>query len=196
MTTTPETSEQPQCEADWGSATPSQQCVREDGHEGDHIDGQGHEWGPLTTERNRRADYITGLRRLADILDDHPDVPLPYEGAGTAITFHFLNAEDPKAALAACARALPTNWTKQVSGGGKYPNYFDMYGSLAGLKLHLTAFRDDVCERVVVGTHEETVEEKDPEALAAVPTVTKTITVEDVEWRCAPVLGDRPGVAR
>jgi hypothetical protein len=48
--------------------------------------------------------------------------------------------------------------------------------------------REAVCERVVVGSHEEVVEEKDPEALAAVPTITRTVTVEDVEWQCKPLM--------
>lgn len=48
--------------------------------------------------------------------------------------------------------------------------------------------RDQVCERIVTGTREVPVEEKDPEALAAVPTRTVMRVVEDVEWRCTPLL--------
>jgi hypothetical protein len=47
-----------------------------------------------------------------------------------------------------------------------------------------------VCERVVTGTRLETKEVPDPEALKAVPLVTVTETVEDVEWRCMPLLAD------
>ncbi len=135
------------------------------------------------TPEQQRADYIKGLRLLAGVLAEHPEVPLPYEGNASAMTFHFLGGVDPKADMAACARALPTSFAKNANG-----QYFDLEGKLAGLKVHLVAFRNQVCERVVVGTHEETVEEKDPEALAKVPVVTKTVTVEDVEWRCSPLL--------
>jgi hypothetical protein len=48
--------------------------------------------------------------------------------------------------------------------------------------------RNEVCEKVVTGTREVTKEVPDPEALAAVPKVTVTETVEDVEWRCHPIL--------
>jgi hypothetical protein len=132
------------------------------------------------TDRNS---YIAGLRKLADVLETRPEVPLPYEGSSTAMTFHFLSGENPKAEMAACARALPTSFAKEADG-----KYFDLLGSLAGLKVRLCAFRDEVCARVVTGTHEVEVTEPDPEALAKVPQVTKTVTVEDVEWICAPVL--------
>lgn len=134
------------------------------------------------TDRNA---YIAGLRQLADVLENHPEVPLPFEGNGSEMTFHFLGGDDPKGAMAATARALPTTFTKDVRLAG----YFDMYGVLAGgLKIKLTAFRNDVCERVVTGTREVEVTEPDPDALAKVPTVTKTVTVEDVVWECSPVL--------
>jgi hypothetical protein len=42
----------------------------------------------------------------------------------------------------------------------------------------------------VVGTREVTEEVPDPEALAAVPKVTVTRTVEDVRWECRPLLAE------
>jgi heme-binding NEAT domain protein len=50
--------------------------------------------------------------------------------------------------------------------------------------------REEICERIVTGTREVTVEVPDPEQLAAVPTVSVTKTVEDVEWICRPLLDD------
>lgn len=137
----------------------------------------------IPSPEQKRADYIAGLRLLADALERSPEVPLPYEGASTDMTFHFLSGDDPKAAMAACARPLPTSFTKNADG-----KYFDLHGKLAGLRVNLTAFREEVCERIVTGTRQVEVEEPDPEALAAVPKVTKTVTVEDVEWRCHPIL--------
>jgi hypothetical protein len=136
------------------------------------------------TDRNA---YISGLRKLADALETHPEVPLPYEGETTELTLFFFAGDDPKAEMAAAARALPTSFRKEADG-----KYFDLKGHLDGVQIRLCAMREQVCERVVTGTREEVVEEPDPdalaEALAAVPTVTKTVTVEDVEWRCSPVL--------
>ena len=142
-------------------------------------------------ELARRDAYIKGLRALADALEQNPgDLPLPYEGNVSDITFHFLSAADPRAEMAAAARALPCNWRKNVSDytarGGEA--YFDLKGELHGVKVELTAYRADVCERVVTGTREVTEKVKDPEALAAVPEVEVTRTVEDVEWVCHPVM--------
>lgn len=140
-------------------------------------------------EQVKRAGYIDGLRCLADILEDDDAVPLPYHGDGTAITISaFLNAPDPRAALAAAARAFRgMTWRKDVRES-EYGDYFDLEGELHGLKLVLTAYRDAVCERVVTGTREVTEMVKDPEALAAVPEVEVTRTVETVEWVCGSVL--------
>ncbi len=48
--------------------------------------------------------------------------------------------------------------------------------------------REEVCERVVTGTREVTESVPDPEAMKEVPIVEVTKTVEDVEWRCRPLL--------
>ncbi len=61
--------------------------------------------------------------------------------------------------------------------------------------MNLSAFRDDVCERIVTGTHQVTETGKDPEALAAVPEIEVTKTVEDVEWRCGSILAPQGATA-
>lgn len=139
------------------------------------------------TEQEQRAAYTAGLRQLADILDAHPEVPLPYQGSDpeySRMSFHFLSAENPRAEMAATRRALGVPMEKDGDRG----EYFDLHGNLAGLYFTLTAFRKDVCERVVVATREVEVEEADPEAVAALPKVKRTVTIEDVEWRCSPIL--------
>ena len=136
---------------------------------------------------NARSAYTAGLRQLADILDAHPEVPLPYQGQGpdyARISFHFLSAENPRAEMAATRRALGVPTDKDGDRG----EYFDLHGNLAGLYFTLTAFRKDVCERVVVATRDVEIEEADPLAVAALPKVKRTVTVEDVEWRCTPIL--------
>jgi hypothetical protein len=132
----------------------------------------------------RRAGYIDGLRALADVLEEHPEVPLPYEGASTELTFMFLTG-DMRGDLAATARAIPCSWRKGGSDATeKYPAYFDMRGELHGLRLHLTAFREAVCTKVVKGTEDREVEE------VVTPAVTRKVTkpVEIVEWECHSIL--------
>jgi|GEM_PF-2367033 len=139
-----------------------------------------------------RTSYTQGLRALADLIDNHPDLPLPYTGSGAAapITFYVLNkTEDPKGTLAKIARLLPGSVGKNVSMTGEY---FSITGTLAGLHIDATAYRKAVCERVVTGTHEVTVP-----AIPAMPAMPArpatgeiTTTVEDVEWICGPLLAE------
>ena len=78
----------------------------------------------------KRAAYIDGLRQLADVLEAHAELPLPYEGSRTAMTFFFLFSEDPRAAMAAAVRALPCNLVKNFSGYDDGPSYLDLSGQL------------------------------------------------------------------
>jgi hypothetical protein len=131
-----------------------------------------------------RARYIDGLRVLAAALEEHPEIPLPTDGTILPLSFVFLHDGDPRAAMAAAARALPCSWRKRVSGD-ETVSYFKLAGQVAGLQVELTAYRDAVCRKVVTGTREVTEEVPDPDA----PKITRTRTVEDVEWDCGPVLG-------
>ena len=141
-----------------------------------------------------RARYIDGLRILAQVLQDHPEVPLPYQGRhdGTAMSFHFFGGE-PRAAMAAAARALPCALRKEVRGysDAAEDSYLDLVGALAGVQLRLTAFRDAVCTRRVTGVEDREVEE------VVTPAVTQMVTkpVEVVEWDCHPLLAPGPAAA-
>lgn len=142
------------------------------------------------TSTDPRAAYTAGLRALADLLDTHPDLPLPYEGQCTAMSFHFLSG-DAKANLAAAVRAFPGRLDKNDPAESDYDRmYFTLTGRLHGLLVDFTSDRQAVCERVVVGTTEVVVEEPDPNAVAALPKVTRRQVVEQVEWRCHPLLAD------
>ena len=98
----------------------------------------------------------------------------------------FLSGDDNKAGMAAAARALRGPWVKTGDG-----TYFDLSGRVAGLSVRLCAYRDQVCTKVVTGTREVTKMVKDPAALASVPEIEVTETVEDVEWQCSPLLASR-----
>jgi hypothetical protein len=143
----------------------------------------------MSTDEKRQA-YTDGLHQIADFLAEHPEVPLPHLGHyiagvyGPAL-FIFLTAPgEQREALADITRAMG----KAEKTADKDTGRFEVYREFAGIRLVASAARDEVCERVVTGTREVTREVPDPEALAAVPTVTVTETVEDVEWVCAPLL--------
>jgi hypothetical protein len=151
---------------------------------------------PITeAERQRRAEFVKGMRAYADALEANPEtLPLPYQGTDTEIaTYHFLYADDPRTELAAAVRALRgVKWDKDTRDDG----YFDLIGRLHGLRIRLSAYRKDVCERVVTGTSEVTKKVKDPEALAAVPEIEVTETVEEVRWECRSILAPATSEAK
>jgi len=139
-----------------------------------------------------REDYCAGLEQLAELLRANPELPVPYQGSGdgTPMTMHFLDGDDPRAALVAAARALPIRLDKAVRDfGGPTASYFDLAGSLHGLTIKLTAYRDAVCTRVVTGT--EVVTKKVPDPSVDVPLVEVAEKVETVEWRCEPLLATK-----
>lgn len=140
----------------------------------------------------RRTEYIMGLRMLADVLEGHPEVRLPVYGrSGARIHFYFDGTPDGITAMAAARRAFPCTWEKHFTGG-ENTDWFDLRGELAGLEIELYTPRDAVCERVVTGTREVTEIVKDPEVLAKVPEIEVTKVIEEVEWRCHPVLATGP----
>lgn len=139
---------------------------------------------------DERERYIDGLRTLASALELHPEIPLPYDGTSSAISFNFLGGKDPRADMAAAARAIPCAWRKKFWGDGTA--YFTLEGDVGGVQVSLTAFRDAVCRKVVTGTREVTETVKDPAKLAEVPEVEVTRVVEDVEWACGPLLASLP----
>jgi len=133
-----------------------------------------------------------GLRALADMIEVHPELAHNFSH-----TFGYsgINAhpqrEDVAAELADIARiALRSGAkvTKDISE--KFHNLVLDFGAV---KVDVLAYREQVCERVVVGTREITEEIPDPDQLAAVPTVTQTRTEDIVKWRCTPLLSRSDG---
>lgn len=147
----------------------------------------------MDTSTDTRTAYTQGLRALADLLDEHPELPLPCH----AISFYFLGGSESKAALAAAVRAFPGRLDKNdPNSGGDYDStYFKLTGRLHGLLVDFTSYRKAVCERVVVGTTTVEVEEPDPDAVAALPRVKRTEVVEEVRWDCHSLLADREPVS-
>lgn len=138
-----------------------------------------------TVEHDRKA-YISGLRTLADLLADHPELPLPHYGSASELSIFTKHREE----LVSFARLLPGKVDKKITDSLYYG--FELHAMLDGLRLLVYGKRADVCERIVTGTRQVTVTEPDPEAVAALPQITRTTTVEDVEWVCGSLLADRP----
>lgn len=149
------------------------------------------------TDIDARQAYIDGLHQIADFLAEHPEVPLPLMGdyvSGEYLptfaiyTQHLGRGDerDQRTALADVARAMG-----KAEKSTRYE--FAIWRKFAGIVLAAYAKRDEVCDRVVTGTREVTKEVPDPEALAAVPMVSVTEVVEDVEWVCAPLLKPAAG---
>ena len=140
-----------------------------------------------TTSTDPRADYIAGLRALADLLESTEELPLP--NTDTVYWYLFgsanLTLEEQKTEALRIVRMLPGKQDKETTG-----DLYRLTGHVRGLQTQVIVERDAVCERVVVGTRTVEVEEPDPEAVAALPKVRRTEVVEQVEWRCHPLLAD------
>jgi len=128
-----------------------------------------------------RTEYIAGLRELADILYANPDLPLPYHGDLAQLLWIPGLVDDQKEQAAAFTRAIPGKVDKQPRGDA-----FDLVGKIRGLAVCMILDRDQVCERVVVGT--ETVTVPATEAVEAQPE--RVEEREIVRWECMPILRD------
>lgn len=129
---------------------------------------------------DERTEYIAGLRAMADILEGHSEMPLPWPGQSENMTFEFYvtGDENEKATTAAIIRAVGGRWSKNATDA-----FFTTATQLRGLHIRVVAHRDQVCERRVIGT--ETVVKK-------VATVFEEREVEQdiIEWDCGPILAD------
>lgn len=139
-----------------------------------------------------RTEKIGALFELALLVEQHPEIPLPFElSHGLGVNFFSGDHDRDRAELLVAARAVPGEAKKRVWGGDGDTAYFTLDCTVGSIPLTFTAYRNAVCERVVTGTREVTETVPDPEALEAVPTIEVTKTVEDIEWVCAPLNRNR-----
>jgi len=108
-----------------------------------------------------RAVYIVGMRRLMDILEADPALPLPemHDRQNQPVTFWLpvASGRTARQMLAALESAIEIPLTGRIDDEGRY---YLLEGDLDGMKIRIKAWADDVAERRVTGTR----------------------TVEDVEW--------------
>lgn len=140
---------------------------------------------PAPQSDDPRAEYIAGLRAFADLLEQNPDLRLPYHGDRTEMLIFPTYGGDQRAELARWARLLPGLKRKRARDDN-----FDLAANLRGLKLLICCDRDQVCEKRVIGTETVTETVPDPEYMAAAPLVERETEREIVEWVCPPsILG-------
>ena len=130
-----------------------------------------------------RTKYISGLRRLADLLEEHEGLILPFDGDRSSpisiFTFSKKEMQD-------WAVAFPGKLSKEYGKDDFNGMGLRLNGLLDGLHVKIYGSREGVCERIVTGTREVTVEatparEAHPERIEI---------VEVVEWVCGSLLGD------
>lgn len=135
-----------------------------------------------------RAEYIAGLRQLADALEQHPELNLPFNGRTPESNIFVTTAGggDPRGQVAAWARVLPGRKDKRERG-----EYLDLHGAFRGLHIKVIANREAVCEKVVIGTETVTEIVPDPVYIASAPMIERETEREIVEWVCPPsILAD------
>jgi hypothetical protein len=125
----------------------------------------------VAQEDEGRAALVSDLRRIADLFEAHPELPVPFQPH----LWTYPVSDDPLAEMAAFARAVGR------SDKGDWGEMLRLRArDFTAVELTIATLHENVCERVVVGT--TTVEEPDPDAVAALPRVRRV--VEQVEWRC------------
>jgi hypothetical protein len=145
----------------------------------------------VTTEN--RSSFTAGLRAVADFLDEHPEVRLPYLGAYAegsdlpSLPIYLVTGATARDELAAITRAMgtATKAVKQFAVGG---DSFQVWREFEGIVLCAGVDRGEVCTKVVTGTEDREVEE------VVTPAVTRKVVkqVEVVEWKCEPLLAPAP----
>lgn len=130
------------------------------------------------TERDQRVEWAESLRALARLIEANPELPMPYSIDASWIE---TDAEATRDMMRAFAKAVPGQKRKRVSEA-----QYNLEAKIGPVRLTAIAWREEVCERVVVGT--DTVTIPATEAVEAQPE--RTEEREVVEWRCHPILAD------
>lgn len=133
-----------------------------------------------------RSQYIAGLRELADILEKHEDLELPHEGSGdyTYLTIY----PDSSVSLEQFRTFIVAVGDADKEGDDTFFRLRTTLGGKHGLRLEMATYRNEICERRVVGRRKVTKSERDPELVAQIPLVEREVVEDIVEWDCRPLL--------
>lgn len=128
------------------------------------------------------------LRAVAELIEAHPDLPAPmvtgYSSGRVEVDWFVNHDNQQRDTMLAIRRGIGGTWHKAPS-----ETYYLLRRDYAGAVLTIYADREQVCERVVVGT--ETVTIPAQPAVEAQPE--RTEVREVVEWRCEPVIVEAVG---
>lgn len=132
----------------------------------------------LTTSSTRQEQAV-GLRAALDLLEQHPDLPTPmisaYDSGSVEVDWFIHRSDEQREAMVSIRRAIGGAWDKVDAG-----SFFILRSDREGFRLSITADREQVCERVVIGSETVTVP-----AVEAQPERTEVRDV--IEWRCEPI---------
>lgn len=138
-----------------------------------------------TTETPLHIRQADGLRALADMIEQNPEVA-EFASLSGLYAFHVSSAADHATMIRAALKA-GAKVDKDISE--ELYNVTLTFGPVSAMVL---AYREQVCERVQVGTETVTRAERDPKAVeAALAEIPETEVTEEVpvyEWQCKPLL--------
>lgn len=134
----------------------------------------------------KATEYANGLRALADMIEANPElVPILKYSLGNIS--EPVRDRDELATFTRAAARTGRKVTKDYSG-----KYADVSVAFGPVTVSGYLPREEVCDRVVIGTEKVIEKGPDPEAVAALPVVEREVEREIVEWRCRPLLADEP----
>ena len=91
---------------------------------------------------NERTEFITGLRELANYLENNPDAPIPSSACLSVSVTDYYNPSGTKYALGQVARC-PGPWQKELDD-----SYLTLIKEFHGVKYMVICARDHVCTMV------------------------------------------------
>lgn len=130
----------------------------------------------------KAAERAAGLRKLADLIEAHPELNATYTDNVNAF---FAMTKTDWQAIARAALEFGAKVNKVATDTS-----FSLELSWGAFTAHALGTRSAVCEQVKVGEQVVTEQVPDPAAMASVPMVTTERVVELFEWRCSPLLAD------
>jgi len=99
---------------------------------------------------SERADYIRGLRTLAQLLADNPDLSLPYDGPTERIaqTIFIIGGPSPVTQALLYVQAMDEPPTMELKRQSPDLTWLDIKGRIEGLHVRLHLWAREVCEPI------------------------------------------------
>lgn len=98
---------------------------------------------------SERADYIRGLRTLAQLLADNPDLSLPYDGSTERIRQAiFIEGPSPVTQALLFIQAMDEPPTMNLKRQSPDLTWLDINGCIDGLHVRLHLQAREVCEPI------------------------------------------------